>query len=117
MKSTPTLARITALHQERRALWDRAGGEATGRSPLSEADRGRLLDIAAELESLWNKRRMEQAGVDTYHLPDVIVHGYEPDARRTRWTRRRGRAERGRKGTSREREVSTRKDSRLGSDG
>jgi hypothetical protein len=98
MKPTPALARITALHQERRALWDRAG-------KLSQADRGRLLDIAAELESLWNKRRLEIAGVDAERLPDVIVHDYEPDARRTRWARGYGRAKRGSEGTAHEREV------------
>jgi hypothetical protein len=88
MKSTPALARIAALHQERRALWD-SGGK------FSQAERGRLLDIAQELESLWNKRRMEIAGVDPERLPDVIVHDYEPDARRTRWARGRGRAKQG----------------------
>ena len=46
MKPTPALACITALHQKQRALWDRGG-------KLSQADRGRLLDIAAELESLY----------------------------------------------------------------
>ena len=87
MKSTPTLARILALYEERRALWGR-----TGR--LGEAERGRLLDIAQELESLWNKRRMEKAGIDADRLPTVVVHPYEEDARRTRWSRARGRAKR-----------------------
>jgi hypothetical protein len=98
MKSTPTLARITALYEERCALWGR-----TGR--LGDADRGRLLDIAEELESLWNKRRLEKARIDADRLPDLIVHPYEPDGRRTRWTRRRGRAKRGSEGTPWEREV------------
>ena len=98
MKSTPALARIAALHQERRALWDRGG-------KLSQAERGRLLDIAAELESLWNRRRLEMAGFDAERLPDVIVHDYEPDARRTRWARGRGRTKREPECTAREREV------------
>jgi hypothetical protein len=87
MKPTPTLARILALYEEQRALWGRT-------RRLSEADRGRLLDIAVELESLWNKRRMELAGIDAERLPAVVVHPFEADARRTRWTRGRGRAKR-----------------------
>jgi hypothetical protein len=95
MKSTPTLACIMALHEEQRALWGRT-------CRLSQAQRGRLLDIAHELESLWNKRRLEMAGIDTERLPDVIVHAYEPDARRTRWTKRRGQAQQDPKATLQE---------------
>jgi hypothetical protein len=98
MKPTPTLARIIALYQEQRALWERSGR-------LGEAERGRLLDIAHELESQWNKRRMEKAGLDAERMPDIVAYPYEPDARRTRWSRGRGRAKRGPEGTARERGV------------
>ena len=87
MKPTPTLARIMALYEQRRELWERSG-------KLGQADRGRLLDIAEELDSLWNKRRMEKAGIDADRLPAVVVHPFEADARRTRWTRGRSRAKR-----------------------
>jgi len=95
---TAALAAHFALYQEQRALWERSGR-------LGESERGRLLDIAHELESLWNKRRMEKAGLDAERMPDIIAYTYEPDARRTRWSRGRGRAKRGPEGTARERGV------------
>jgi hypothetical protein len=98
MKATPTLARIMALQEEQRVLWDRT-------KRLGEAERGKLLDIAQELETLWNKRRMELAGLDTDQSSDPIEHPFEPDARRTRWTKRRGRAKQDPEDAPREREV------------
>jgi energy-coupling factor transporter ATP-binding protein EcfA2 len=66
MKPTPTLARIMALYEEQRALWERT-------SRLSQTERGRLLDIAQELESLWNKRRVNSRPRMYHHRRDCVI--------------------------------------------
>ena len=88
--TTTTMRRISVLSTERQALWAKSGrGER-----LTEAERGRLIDIRADLDDLWKLRRQEKAtaraGDQASVLDSSVVRSPSP----ARQDRRRGRAER-----------------------
>jgi hypothetical protein len=89
LTATSALDRIMALTMERGALW----AKASSGQKLTDAERGRLLDIHDLLEALWTQRRQEKAGIEPGSTPDIVVPAQET-YRGARSTYRRGRAKR-----------------------
>lgn len=79
-----TLARIARLYDEQRALWARSSrGER-----LEPYERERLRDIAAAVERLWHRRRLEK----TREREDGMTHiAVDPRSRGPRFAVRRAR--------------------------
>jgi hypothetical protein len=65
-RDSTILPRILDLYEERALLWALPW--------RSREVRARLAEIAIALEYLWNKRRLEKAGLDPNGMPEVIVY-------------------------------------------
>ncbi len=73
-KRESTLAQINRLANERQAIYRKAGHQR-----LSEADLRRLQEIEAELNRLWQRRRLEKAQQRDY-LDLLVEQSYKTAA-------------------------------------